>query len=168
MHAASPLLSMAMRSCSVIASFFVTASLREPMLVTVNMRSASSYRQMQPKSIGRSVFQAADHDLEDAAQIVTLADRASDPVQQVQAAQLQLQLRLRGFALLCCAFTRVDQRIECDADIRDLARTCDRRARVARTARPGSRDFRDRTDRVARCAGPHKPPRRWSRPRSAR
>ncbi len=54
MHAASPLLSTAMRSFSVIASFFVTASLREPMLVTVNRLSASSYMQMQPKSMGRS------------------------------------------------------------------------------------------------------------------
>src|SRR6185436_4820398 len=34
-------------------------------------------------------LQAADHDLEDAAQIVTLADRASDPMQQVEATQLQ-------------------------------------------------------------------------------
>ena len=153
MHAASPLLSMAMRSCSVIASFFDTASLREPMLVTVSTRSASSYRQMQPKSIGRSDFEAADHDLEDAAQIVTLADRARDPVQQIEAAQLQLQLRLRGFAFLCGALARVDQRIECNADVRDLARTCDRRARVARAARPGSCDLRDRTDRSRDAPG---------------
>ncbi len=87
---------------------------------------------MQPKSIGRSVFEAADHDLEDAAQVVTLADRAGDPVQQIQAAQLELQLRLRGFAFLRGALARVDQRIECNADIRDLARTVEIAARASR------------------------------------
>ena len=119
---------------------------------------------MQPKSIGRSDFEAADHDLEDAAQIVTLADRARDPVQQVQAAQLQLQLRLRGLALLRDAFARVDQRIECNADIRDLARTRD----LPRAHRESRSPWRARPPRshrsVARCAAPHKPPRRWSRP----
>ena len=100
MHAASPLLSMAMRSCSVIASFFVTASLREPMLVTVSMRSVVVV-QADAAEVDRQIrFEAADHDLEDAAQVMTLADRAGDPVQQVQAAQLQLQLRLGGFAFL--------------------------------------------------------------------
>ncbi len=78
-------------------------------------------------------------------------------MQQVEAAQLELQLRLRGLALLCDAFARVDQRIECNADIRDFARTRDLRARIARAARSRTCDFRDRTDRS------RDPPRRISR-----
>ena len=112
---------MAMRSCSVIASLFATASLREPTLVTVR-HALCIVVQADAAEVDRQIrLQAADHDLEDAAQIVTLADRAGDPVQQVQAAQLELQLRLGGCAFLHRARERVDHPVECDGDIGHLS-----------------------------------------------
>jgi hypothetical protein len=48
---------------------------------------------------GELVFERADHHLEDARQILPLADRASDLLQQVQPFELRLQLALRPLLL---------------------------------------------------------------------
>ena len=84
-------------------------------------------------------FETADYDLEDAAQVVPLADRARDPVQQVQAVQLQLQSSLRS--------------VERNCDVGDLARAIDCGTGIACAAGPGSCDFGDRCDRSRDASG---------------
>ena len=74
-----------MMLCSARFSVGSNARLATPTVLTVSVDVALSYRHMQPKSMGRSSSTLAQHHLEDARQVVTVADGRGDVLQQMQA-----------------------------------------------------------------------------------
>ena len=84
-------------------SFAARAALFGPMLATISARAAASVEADAAEVDRQVVLQAAQDDVEDAVQVLSLADRTGRPLQQIEPRELRLQLRLRlaALAALC-------------------------------------------------------------------